>query len=337
MWEDERGRIRRPDPEHHQALAQERLLDVRDALRHINRGANVSMLQVGCRTGQLLKAMRDVFSPRQLQGLEPWTQWRKVAAKRGFEVLQSPIEEWNEAAVFDVIVDVDLISHLAEPVEHLKAVVAHLAPDGLAVIGVPNLVGIFGELACHILRGDSPYAYTARALATASRAAGLLPVRIVTGTELRMICRKSPPAPGVVSGPTSLEVARSVLGNDLRLSVKRALCEDGPTLRVLQTAARVHKRCPCPGTRADIAIEIAAHCERCADYEGASQWLATSLEDRPDTEVEATRAQLLKTMEQIRVVVGQEEELAASIERTVDAPAEEPTPTAPEPAVALAS
>ncbi len=72
---------------------------------------------------------------------------------------------------------------------------------------------------------------------------------------------------------------------------------------LLVVAKSVHTRCPCPDTRADIAIEIAISAERCSDYETATAWLRTSLEDRADPEVEDTLGQLEVVIRQVNELV----------------------------------
>jgi hypothetical protein len=198
------------------------------------------------------------------------------------------------------VLDLDMLPHMPDPVAHLRAVADRMRERGVAMIAVPNLLGVTGDLADDVLRGDSPHMFTPRALATACRRAGLMPFVIAAGPELRMLCRRDTCSEAIVSGPDAMSVAHSAWGNDLRLSIKRALAEHGPTPRVLRTAADVHRQCPSPGARADIAIEIAVHCERCSDYEQAAAWLRRSLEDRTDAEVEATLAQLDHVLAHVR-------------------------------------
>ena len=303
LLEDEAGRIGAPDEPTRRQRLRERMLTIRHAVWATGVEGSPSILHVGAGDGMLLAVAKGVLPGAEVRGLEPWVPWRAAAERRGVPTENTTLEAWDAPPRFDVVIDFDLLSHLPDPVAHLKAIAGRLTERGTAVIGVSNLLGTTGDLARHVLRGDSPSAFTPRALATACRRAGLMPMLIEAGPELRMVCRLDQPSNAVVNGPDAMSVAHSAWGNDLRLSVKRALAEHGPSVECLRTAARVHRRCPSPAARADIAIEIAVHCERCSDYESAAKWLSWSLEDRDDPEVKATLDQLLAVTERVRGVL----------------------------------
>jgi hypothetical protein len=300
LVEDERGRVTMPDAEAHRERLRERVLMMRHAVVASGVEGAPSILQVGSGEGMLLAVARSVFGGADVLGLEPWQPWRSSARARAVPCEATTIESWSTERRFDVVLDLDVLPHLPDPVAHLRAVAARMTENGVAMIAVPNLLGVTGDLAQDVLRGDSPHTFTPRALATACRRAGLMPFVITSGPELRMLCRRAESSDAVVSGPDAMSVAHNVWGNDLRLSIKRALAEHGPTPRMLRTAADVHRKCPSPGARADIAIEIAVQCERCSDYDGAVAWLQRSLEDRVDPEVEATLKQLHEVVACVR-------------------------------------
>jgi SAM-dependent methyltransferase len=300
LWEDDRGAIHGPNLERRLARYRERIVDVRQALA--GRSSRPRVLEVGCRDAFLLESLRASL-PIDTEGLEIWSPWRQQAQHRGVAVHNTTLENWADKERFDVVVDCDLLCHLPEPVEHLRHVAERLAPGGLAIIEVPNLLGVQGDLLRHVLRSDSPLAFTPRALITACRRAGLLPIRMHKGTEIRLTCRRIvPDESAVTAGPDAPTVAHLAWGNDLRRGVKRALAQTGPTRETLRMAARVYRRCPYAASRADIAIEIAAQCERCSDYDQATKWLSRSLADRQDPEVEATLAQLQRLAATVRYV-----------------------------------
>ena len=304
LVEDERGRIVAPTEDAHRTRLRERMLLLRHAVSAAGVDGSPSILHVGSGDGRLLAVARGVFAGADVLGLEPWQPWRVSARAREVPTDASTLETWSTERRFDLAVDVDVLPHLPDPVAHLRALTERLHPHGVALIAVPNLLGVTGDLAEDVLRGDSPRAFTPRALATACRRAGLMPFVVVGGPELRMLCRRAPCSDAVVSGPDAMSVAHEAWGNDLRLSIKRALAEHGPTPRVMRAAAMVHGKCPSPGARADIAIEIAVHCERCSDYEAAAGWLQRSLEDRADAEVEATLAQVREVIASVRGAFG---------------------------------
>jgi SAM-dependent methyltransferase len=300
LVEDAHGRIAAPKEHDHRSRLRERVLAMRHALAAASVDLRPSILHVGSGDGMLLAVARSVFGGADVLGLEPWQPWRAAARQRDVPTAAATLETWPTERKFDVVLDLDLLPHLPDPVAHLRAIAHRLHGSGVAMIAVPNLLGVTGDLAGDVLRGDSPHGFTPRALATACRRAGLLPFVITAGPELRMLCRREEVSEAIVAGPDAMSVAHGAWGNDLRLSIKRALAEHGPTPRLLRTAAVVHRRCPSPSARADIAIEIAVHCERCSDYEQAAAWLVRSLDDRADAEVEATLGQLRGVIESVR-------------------------------------
>lgn len=312
LWEDEVGRIHPPSADQHRDLLRDRLLDVRFALAELRGRAQPRILEIGCRDGLLLSTAMRIFDGVQTEGIEPWGPWRSAARARNLSIDTAPIEERSDGSQFDVIVDVDVLPRLQDPIAHLRAVAAALTEGGVAIIGAPNLTGCRGELTTDVLRADTPSLFTPRALATACMAAGLKPFHISNGPEVRVLCGRGVPSTSIVAGPDVLRVAAALRGNDLRLSIKRALADKGPTPRLLVVAKSVHTRCPCPDTRADIAIEIAISAERCSDYETATAWLRTSLEDRADPEVEDTLAQLQVVIGQVKTLVANDAVAMAS-------------------------
>lgn len=303
LWEDELGRIHPPGGDEHRDLLRDRLLDVRYAIAQLRGRSQPRLLEIGCRDGLLLSTAKRIFDDLQPEGIEPWGPWRSAARARGLAVDTTPIEERLGEQSFDIIVDVDVLPRLEDPVAHLRAVAAALGDGSVAIIGAPNLTGCRGELTHDILRADTPSLFTPRALATACMAAGLKPFHVTNGPEMRVLCTRGVPSTSVVAGPDVLRVSAALRGNDLRLSIKRALADKGPTPRLLVVAKSVHTRCPCPDTRADIAIEIAISAERCSDYETATAWLKTSLEDRADPDVEDTLGQLQVVIRQVNTLV----------------------------------
>lgn len=292
LQESEDGDIVGPTPQ----FVVERLRERVATTQHAVTSPSARVLEVGCRDGLGLETLAR-HTRLNVMGLEPWSSWAQQAKARGLAIETTPLEDWTDDRRFDVIVEYDLIQHLPNPIQHLHHIAQRLTDDGLAIIETPNLIGSFGDLLDDILRADSPVVYTPRALATACLQAGLHPIEVHAEAEIRMICRRTSPAQTILqSGPSAMEVAHLAWGNDLRRGVKQALVRRGPTRDVVRTATRIHRRCPSPGARADIAIELANQFERTGDYHQAIKWLKRSLIDRTDPQVQAALDQLRGVM-----------------------------------------
>lgn len=293
LVESDDGSVTRDGP-----VLRQRLDDLGQALAAIDLEAcrgRARVLHIGSADGTFLAAARHRFR-LQAVGLEPWRPWAQTARARGLDIHASTLERWRGRRRFDVIVEHGLLAHLCDPVAHLRRIAARLQPGGVALLEVPNLLASAG-LANETLSAQRPLTFTARALVTACKRAGLVPIFAVAQQRLVVLCRPAAVASHCVSpGPEAGDVAQSVWGNDLRIELKRALAKSGATPAAIDAAARVHARCRHAATRADLAIEIANACERDSAFDATAYWLAASLVDRPDPEVEA----MLRNVDEVR-------------------------------------
>jgi len=284
QWEDEHGEIQRPNRQHRVERVRERLLDLGQTVGSRLRSA--SILDAGCRDGLSLQTFRELL-PITAVGLEPWTPWRTRAEHRGLEVMPVTLETWADDRRFDVVLDCDVLQHLKDPREHLRNVAKRLNPGGVAMIEVPNLLGVHGDLQRDVLQPAHMLSFTPRALTMACRQVGLGPVKIHAGTALRVICRRVDPSDELLTvGPDARTVAELVLGNELRRTMKFSLSTGRATPHAVQWGIRTHAHSNFAPTRADLAIELASYFDRCSDYRRAAEWLQRSLADRRDPEVE---------------------------------------------------
>ena len=244
---------------------------------------------------ELLHRVKEA-SRAKVVALEPWLPWARRARERGLDVDCETLESWRRRGSFDVVIEHDLLTHLADPLEHLRAIAARLADGGVASIEVPNLLAAVGISHEDVLSGARPWWFTARALVSLCKRAGLAPFFLAADERLRVLCRRAAPDAAVPPGPDANEVAQIVWGNDLRLQLKRALAQVGTAPQSLRAAAAIHAKCSHANVRADLAIEIANACERRSDLDSAAHWLQQSLRDRDDSEV----TQTLERLQQVR-------------------------------------
>jgi len=146
----------------------------------VTRAAGVRVLDVGCWDGAVLT---DFPASWIRHGIEPHPGAARLAAARGLTVFNTPLETAPLAeAAYDVIVLLDVLEHLEDPLAALKKLSAALAPGGY-------LVALTGNAACAAARfykGCWYYAnysehisfFSPAGLRQAVTAAGLNPVRL---------------------------------------------------------------------------------------------------------------------------------------------------------------
>jgi 2-polyprenyl-3-methyl-5-hydroxy-6-metoxy-1,4-benzoquinol methylase len=94
--------------------------------RHIPRGR---ILDIGCSNGAMLAYFGDVW---ERFGIEPGRRAAALAESRGIRVLGATIES-APRELFDVIISVDVVEHIADPVPFFREVASRLRPGGICV------------------------------------------------------------------------------------------------------------------------------------------------------------------------------------------------------------
>ena len=97
------------------------------------------LLDIGCGNGSFLEAFGTKFPNWKMQGLELDDRNKSVVEKiPGVTALHAgPIKELKDK--FDLIVLIHSLEHIPNPIEYLKLIRPHLAPNGLVFIQVPDL------------------------------------------------------------------------------------------------------------------------------------------------------------------------------------------------------
>lgn len=283
------GTLAGPSPAWNASIQARRISDVERALASVKTARTPQLLHVGCLDGRFLARVGEKLDI-EVAGMEPAPMAAEDAQRIGIPVCTAPLAvadaDLPPELVFEMIVEHHLLEHLDNPRAHLRILKRRLAPGGVAIIEVPNLLRAQGRLESQFLHTNHPNVFTPRALATMCRRAGLEPFHIENGDDLRIFCKHADPdAREVFDGPDARAVAAAVWANDLRIGLKRGLARRGCTEDMMQVAERIHSRSRCQGGRADIAIEIAVALERENRLPEAAHWLQKSLEDRKDGEI----------------------------------------------------
>lgn len=121
---------------------------------HIEPGYRV--LEVGCGTGNVLRALRDACSAGRVVGLELWFEGIRHAQRRvGDWLVQGDVRSLPFGSQFNLVGLFDVLEHLPEERETLRAVHSVLISGGKLMLTVPAhqfLWSHFDEAARHCRR-----------------------------------------------------------------------------------------------------------------------------------------------------------------------------------------
>jgi SAM-dependent methyltransferase len=90
-----------------------------------------AVLDVGCFNGALLEFLGagwDKF------GVEPSAPAARMARSRGVNVLGATLDDMPEELSFDVILAIDVVEHIPEPLAFFRTVARHLRPHGAFIV-----------------------------------------------------------------------------------------------------------------------------------------------------------------------------------------------------------
>lgn len=89
------------------------------------------ILDIGCFNGALLAALGPDW---ERCGVEPCREAAALAAQRGVRILGERLDDLDPQRQFDAIIAIDVVEHIVEPLPFVRAVAAHLAPNGVFIL-----------------------------------------------------------------------------------------------------------------------------------------------------------------------------------------------------------
>ncbi len=106
------------------------------------------LLEVGAGFGTFGECVRELNLFERIVAVEPTPDLANTCRARGLEVIEKPIEHIDLALYQpDVVASFEVIEHLFEPENFLKACFRVLSPGGLLIISCPNGLGFdIGQL-----------------------------------------------------------------------------------------------------------------------------------------------------------------------------------------------
>jgi SAM-dependent methyltransferase len=117
------------------------------------------VLEVGCGTGNVLRALRQACPDGKVVGLELWFDGLRFAQQRSpGPLVQGDVRNCPFGRPFDLIGMFDVLEHIPQELETLTALREALAPEGILMLTVPAhqyLWSYFDEAAHHCRRYSS--------------------------------------------------------------------------------------------------------------------------------------------------------------------------------------
>lgn len=142
-----------------------------------------NLLDAGCGDGFYLRTMHTLGW--NVQGLEPDGKAVAIARERGFDVVESTLEEATlPEDAFEVITMSHVIEHVLDPIRNLSKARRLLRPNGTLLVNTPNAASwghsMFGASWLHLDPPRHCHLFTVKNLVACANRAGLSVVRWTT-------------------------------------------------------------------------------------------------------------------------------------------------------------
>ncbi len=115
-----------------------------DGYRHVVGDGRRRILDVGCGDGRFLGVL-EAFGPKEWEvvGIDFDSDAVEKCRAAGYTAYKKRVEDFEEGAnSFDAVIMLQLIEHVADPLETSRKIFDLLKPGGVFVVETPNLAGI---------------------------------------------------------------------------------------------------------------------------------------------------------------------------------------------------
>ena len=118
---------------------------IEEALQAAHPEPNLRWLDIGCGTGDLLRAVRDRWQPASMTGLDP-ISWLEEDLRDDVSFHAIAAEDAAALEPADRVMLVEVIEHLEAPWSVLRTAAGLVAPGGWIVVSTPNLATLRNRL-----------------------------------------------------------------------------------------------------------------------------------------------------------------------------------------------
>lgn len=118
---------------------------IEEALQAAHPEPHLRWLDIGCGTGDLLRAVRDRWQPASLTGLDP-ISWLEDDLRDDVRFHAIAAEDAGALEPADRVMLVEVIEHLEAPWSVLRTAAGLVAPGGWIVVSTPNLATLRNRL-----------------------------------------------------------------------------------------------------------------------------------------------------------------------------------------------
>jgi len=110
-------------------------------------GKPINILDIGGGSGWLLDTIKSVYPQVEItQVVDIDSQAKEIAERQGHRFFNGPVEEFTSDIKFDFVLMLNLIEHIANPLETLRQIQGMMNPGGLMLIKTPNTESLDARL-----------------------------------------------------------------------------------------------------------------------------------------------------------------------------------------------
>lgn len=150
--------------------------------------ATSTLVDVGAATGTFCDTVREMELFSRVVAVDTNERAAELCASKGLETIAQPLEKVGLEARADVLTAYEVIEHVFEPIEFLRACRDVMEPGGLLVLTTPNFLGfdvmVLGEQTENIVPPDHLNYFNPRSLQTLLERGGFSLVEVETPGRL---------------------------------------------------------------------------------------------------------------------------------------------------------